>query len=296
MNFSNYSDNELLDMTNELINRGYELGWHKPVKYTGYIYIMVNPDFAHLVKIGWADDLAGRVYQLSHRTAVPSPYHVYASYQTKAERLVDKEVHNLIDSLNPTLRHSDSKEFYEMTPEQAYEILYAIAKINGDEDMLVKNPLNDDYFSNESSIASKEVIIPKVSNSTFWSTFNKLLSTTEHTIKTKTDIGNYQESAMPLAVGKANMWVGIVADNKQVYLDFTYGLKDKTAMKIFNKIKNKSDKVENDLGFSINWDEKRAKYSYNYTKNNITEDVILDIIEKASKMQSVFTDYVKQYR
>lgn len=295
MDFSNYSDNELLDMTNELINRGYELGWHKPVKYVGYIYIAVNPAFANLVKIGYADDVQKRLISLNHKTAVPDPFHVYATYKIRA-RLGDTQVHDLIDSLNPTLRHADNREFYEMTPEQAYNIILTIAKVNGDDDLVELNPFADNYFSNEPSITSKEAIVPKVPNMAFWSTFARLLSTTEHTIQTGTDIETYQKTSMPLAVGKSNMWVGIVADDKQVYLDFTYSLKDKTAMKIFNKIKNKSDKVENDLGFSVNWDEKRAKYSYNYTKNNITEDVILDIIEKAGKMQSVFTDYVKQYR
>ena len=150
-NFEKYSDDDLLDLCDanikeELISRGYEYGWHKRVCYAGEIYILVNPAFPKLVKIGYADNVPKRVKQLNSSAGVPDPYHVYATYKVK-KRLEDLKLHKLIDSLDSHLRHTKNKEFYEMSPEKAYAILSAIAEINGDEDLLVINPYQDDYFT-----------------------------------------------------------------------------------------------------------------------------------------------------
>ena len=148
-----YSDKELLeildsDVEQELHNRGYEYGWHKVMNYAGSIYILVNPAFPNLVKIGYADDIEKRVKSFNRNSGLPDPYHIYATYKVK-KRLEDLKLHSLIDSLDSDLRHTKNREFYEMTPEKAYEILSAIAQINGDEDLLVINPFEDDFFKEE---------------------------------------------------------------------------------------------------------------------------------------------------
>lgn len=150
-----YSDEELFkifdaNLEEEIKSRGYEYGWHKQVKYAGEIYILINPAFPKLVKIGYADNVQKRVKTLNSNSGLPDPYHVYATYKVK-KRLEDLKLHKLIDSLDSDLRHAKNKEFYEMTPEKAYAILSAIAEINGDEDLLVKNPYQDDFFTKDES-------------------------------------------------------------------------------------------------------------------------------------------------
>lgn len=145
-----YTDEELFkifdaNLEEEIKSRGYEYGWHKQIKYAGEIYILINPAFPKLVKIGYADNVPKRVKTLNSNSGLPDPYHVYATYKVK-KRLEDLKLHKLIDSLDSDLRHAKNKEFYEMTPEKAYAILSAIAEINGDEDLLVLNPYHDDYF------------------------------------------------------------------------------------------------------------------------------------------------------
>ena len=145
-----YSDEELVqifgsNIEEELRSRGYEYGWHKKVQYAGEIYILVNPAFPSLVKIGYADNVQKRVKSLNSNSGLPDPYHVYATYKVK-KRLEDLKLHKLIDSLDSDLRHTKNKEFYEMSPEKAYAILSAIAEINGDEELLVLNPYQDEFF------------------------------------------------------------------------------------------------------------------------------------------------------
>lgn len=94
----------------------------------GYIYIMTNPALKDMVKIGYAKDVEQRRQQLS-TTALPYEYDVYATYETSG-KLEDKKLHKLIDNLNPDLRVSKNREFFIMTPEDAYELLEAIAIIS----------------------------------------------------------------------------------------------------------------------------------------------------------------------
>lgn len=103
----------------------------------GYIYIMTNPALTNMVKIGYATNVETRRKQLS-TTALPYDYEVYATYETSGN-LEDKKLHKLIDNLNPDLRVSKSREFFIMSPEDAYELLESIATISGTQDKLKKS-------------------------------------------------------------------------------------------------------------------------------------------------------------
>ena len=98
----------------------------------GYIYIMTNPCLKDMVKIGYSTDVEERRKQLS-TTALPYEYEIYATYETGGN-LEDKKLHGLIDSLNPDLRVSKNREFFVMSPEDAFGLLEAIAMISGTQD------------------------------------------------------------------------------------------------------------------------------------------------------------------
>jgi len=102
----------------------------------GYIYIMTNPCLQNMVKIGYATDVEERRKQLS-TTALPYDYEIYATYETPG-KLEDKKLHKLIDNLNPDLRVSKNREFFVMSPQDAYDLLEAIAMISGSQDKLHK--------------------------------------------------------------------------------------------------------------------------------------------------------------
>lgn len=102
----------------------------------GYIYIMTNPALKDMVKIGFASDVEARRKQLS-TTALPYEYEVYATYETSGN-LEDKKLHKMIDNLNPDLRVTSNREFFVMTPQEAFELLEAIATISGTKDKLKK--------------------------------------------------------------------------------------------------------------------------------------------------------------
>ncbi len=102
----------------------------------GYIYIMTNPALKGMVKIGYAVDVETRRKVLS-TTALPYEYEVYATYETSGN-LEDRKLHKLIDNLNPDLRVSSNREFFVMSPEEAFELLESIATISGTKEKLKK--------------------------------------------------------------------------------------------------------------------------------------------------------------
>lgn len=120
---------------------------------TGYIYVLTNESFHrdNWVKIGYAEDVDKRVRELSN-TSVPLPYEVYCTYEIPRISGVkdpDKLLHDLISKLNPNLRISPNREFFEMLPWDAYDMLHAIAQMHGRTDKLKKNEENPSDQENQ---------------------------------------------------------------------------------------------------------------------------------------------------
>lgn len=108
----------------------------------GVIYILTNPSFPDYIKIGYAKNLERRLQQLNRSETIPFAFRAYAVYEVESA-LTDKELHKLIDRLNPDLRSIETfdgrervKEFYAMSAEDAYSLLESIAKISGTQERL----------------------------------------------------------------------------------------------------------------------------------------------------------------
>lgn len=125
---------------------------------SGVIYILTNPSFPEYVKIGYADDIYKRLRQLNRSECIPFAFRVYATYEVSS-RLSDLKIHSIIDKLNPNLRSVESfdgkqrvREFYAMSPEDAYSILEAIAKIHGCADKLkLATPTDEEKQAEETA-------------------------------------------------------------------------------------------------------------------------------------------------
>lgn len=122
----------------------------------GGIYILTNPSFKDYVKIGYASDMQRRLKELNRSECIPYAFRIYATYDVE-EELSDKKVHSIIDRLNPNLRAIEEfdgkprvREFYEMTAEEAYNLLENIASISGTKNRLHKyNPKGHEITDEE---------------------------------------------------------------------------------------------------------------------------------------------------
>lgn len=89
------------------------------------------------MKIGYATDVKQQLDELNRSTAVPFAFRIYAIYAADFA-LSDKKLHSILVKLNPELRSTEEvdgkrriREFYAMTPGDAFCILEAVAEING---------------------------------------------------------------------------------------------------------------------------------------------------------------------
>lgn len=121
----------------------------------GYIYILTNPSFRDWVKIGYADNVEERVKQLNSSECTPFAFRVYATYEVNS-RLLDKKMHIIIDKLNRNLRSIDEyngqrrvREFFAISPEDAFAIFEAIAEINNCPERLKKWELSTESIKEE---------------------------------------------------------------------------------------------------------------------------------------------------
>ena len=124
----------------------------------GVIYVLTNPSFPEYVKIGYADNLDRRLKIFNNSSCLPFAFRVHCVYEVE-DRLTDKKLHQMIDNLNPDLRAIETfdgkprvREFYNMSAEEAYNLLSCIASISGTSDKLKKiepigNALQDEKLA-----------------------------------------------------------------------------------------------------------------------------------------------------
>lgn len=115
----------------------------------GYIYILTNKSFKdNCIKIGYSVDVERRVKDLSG-SGLPYDYEIYCTYEIPASPKADKSLHRLIQMLNPNLRITPNREFFDMAPEVAYKMFEEMAVMHGREDKL-KLYKNDEIDKEES--------------------------------------------------------------------------------------------------------------------------------------------------
>lgn len=130
----------------------------------GSIYILTNPSFPDYVKIGYSKNVQERINKLNNSEAVPFGFRLYATYNVETQS-ADKVLHKIIDKLNADLRSIDTindkvrvREFYFISPEDAYELLEDIAIISGTKERLhLYKPTKEEVIEEENAEKNREL-------------------------------------------------------------------------------------------------------------------------------------------
>ena len=158
----------------------------------GSIYILTNPSFPDYVKIGYSKNVEERVNKLNNSEAVPFGFRLYATYDVETQS-ADKILHKIIDKLNSDLRSVDNiddkqrvREFYLMTPDDAYQLLHDITIISGTMERLhLHKPSNEEIM--EEKIAKENRELVKNRHHFKDITFSSSLTNKKYYSKTKDD-------------------------------------------------------------------------------------------------------------
>ena len=99
---------------------------------TGYVYILTNPSFREdWVKIGKSSRPVDVRSKELDNTAVPLPFEIYATMKTTKYNEAEKLVHKYIERFT-NLRIRNNREFFNVKPEIALEILKDVALVIDD--------------------------------------------------------------------------------------------------------------------------------------------------------------------
>jgi len=116
----------------------------------GYVYILTNPSFREdWVKIGKSARTVDVRSKELDNTAVPLPFEIYATLKTSKYNEVERQIHKQIDLLTD-LRIRQNREFFNVKPQVALEILKDISKLLDDAELeefvskSIQNQLNED--------------------------------------------------------------------------------------------------------------------------------------------------------
>lgn len=103
----------------------------------GYVYILTNPSFKEdWVKIGKSSRPVDVRSKELDNTAVPLPFEIFATMKTCKYNEVEKLVHKTIDRLTD-LRIRQNREFFNVAPQIALDILRDIAKAIDDAEVVL---------------------------------------------------------------------------------------------------------------------------------------------------------------
>lgn len=104
---------------------------------TGYVYILTNPSFREdWVKIGKSSRPVDVRSKELDNTAVPLPFEIYATLKTTKYAKVERQIHKQIDRLTD-LRMRQNREFFNIAPSVALDIMRDIADLLDDAELYV---------------------------------------------------------------------------------------------------------------------------------------------------------------
>ena len=103
----------------------------------GYVYILTHPSFREdWVKIGKSSRPVDVRSKELDNTAVPLPFEIYATLKTSKFDKVEKQIHKQIDRLTD-LRIRQNREFFNIAPSVALDIMRDIADLLDDSELAV---------------------------------------------------------------------------------------------------------------------------------------------------------------
>lgn len=106
----------------------------------GYVYILTNPSFKDdWIKIGKSSRPVDIRSKELDNTATPLPFEIYATLKTEKYNEVERLIHKTIDRLTD-LRIRQSREFFNISPDKALDILKDISMTLDDAEISERKP------------------------------------------------------------------------------------------------------------------------------------------------------------
>ncbi len=131
----------------------YRIGYTSTMN-KGFVYILTNPSYKdNIIKIGYTTNLKNRLAQLD-RTGVPMPFDPYMTVETSKFKQLERVIHHELDKLTD-FRTRENREFFEIDPIDAADLLKNLARLLDDADILEYGNLSDVEEKSESTMTQQ---------------------------------------------------------------------------------------------------------------------------------------------
>lgn len=134
-------------------------------KTSGYVYILTNPSFREdWIKVGKSSRPVDVRSKELDNTAVPLPFEIYGVVKTTKYTELEKEFHAILTQL-ANARIRKGREFFNITPEKAFEHLVGIAKLIDDaeinfpdnDNIKIKNTDRKSFYKGKYTVDTNEI-------------------------------------------------------------------------------------------------------------------------------------------
>lgn len=269
------------------------------MKEAGYVYILTNPSFKEdWVKIGKSSRPVDIRSKELDNTAVPLPFEIYATLKTTKYSEVERAVHQTIDSLTD-LRIRQNREFFNITPSEALNILKRMATMLDDAEIV--------EYKKESApfeyIKAEKIQPRHEKRKAFWAEFIQYCKDNDGIFASNSPTGDSWISkgiGVPYGI---NMCAVIGYDFARIEIYFNSGNKD-TNKKIYDYLYSRKDEIELEYEQSLTWQRLTDKVTcrikderefHCFDIDNKTE--IFAFLKNASeKMSVIFHNYIIDYK
>ena len=132
-------------------------------KSAGYVYILTNPSFREdWIKVGKSSRPVDVRSKELDNTSVPLPFEIYGTVKTNKYHELEKEFHAILTNLAKS-RIRENREFFNITPQEAFKHLVGIAKliddaeINFPEEEKQKNNSKKSFYKGKYVVETDEI-------------------------------------------------------------------------------------------------------------------------------------------
>lgn len=267
----------------------------------GFVYILTNPSFKEdWVKIGKsAVSVEQRVKQLDG-TAVPLPFEIYATLKTSKYSEVEKVVHQTIDSLTD-LRIRQNREFFNITPQEALNILKRLATMLDDAEIIEYQKSKEVVCGADTESVKQQPRHAK--RKAFWSDFIQYCKNNDGMFANNSPVGdNWIGKSIKVPFGiSLNVVIGYDFARSEIY--FNSGEKELNK-KVFDYLYVRKDEIEAEYGSTLVWERLNDKVTcricdmMNYSCFDVEDktEVFKFLKEASEKMAPIFHNYIIDYK
>ena len=269
------------------------------MKEAGYVYILTNPSFKEdWVKIGKSSRPVDIRSKELDNTAVPLPFEIYATLKTVKYSEVERAVHQTIDSLTD-LRIRQNREFFNITPSEALNILKRMATMLDDAEIV--------EYKKESApceyIKAEKIQPRHEKRKAFWAEFIQYCKDNDGIFASNSPTGDSWISkgiGLPYGIHMLAT-IGINSARIEIYFNGKDREKNK---KVFDYLYAKKEEIEAEYGGSLIWERHtdkvtcRVSDAIQFSCFDVEDrtEVFKFLKDTSEKMSPIFHNHIIDYK